>query len=79
MLVVCSYGTAITGTWNVGNKPPPDDFSGWIPKEGYDVITIGAQECEYKPRKEYASCQQDFCTTIAKYLGEQYQVGLECT
>lgn len=60
----------MTGTWNLGNEPPPLDLShpsfdssdalptdashalnSWLPSgssaDEYDIIAVGAQECEY--------------------------------
>ena len=31
----------LVGTWNVGNKSPPEDLSPWIAKQGFDLIAIG--------------------------------------
>jgi hypothetical protein len=56
-------------SWNVGNAPPPDDLAPWIPKAGFDLIAIGTQECQYKERKGYSNCHEDWVQTCAKYLG----------
>ena len=34
-------------TWNVGNAAPPDDLSALFGRKEYDLIVIGAQECEF--------------------------------
>lgn len=38
------------------------------------MYVIGAQECEYKPREGYSSCEEDWRTTISKHLGNDYQL-----
>lgn len=60
------------GTWNVGNAPPDEDLSAWLPKAGFDLIAIGAQECEYAPRKGYANCAKDWAGTLSSHYGESY-------
>lgn len=62
------------GTWNVGNKPPPEDLSAWIPKQGYDLYIIGTQECEYKHRGGYSSCKEDWEGTLKQHFGNAYQL-----
>jgi len=60
------------GTWNVGNAPPPADLSPWIPKNKYTVYVIGAQECKYKFREQYQSCEEDWEATLYTHLGPEY-------
>lgn len=60
------------GTWNVGNAPPPDDLSPWIPKERYILYVIGAQECKYKWREGYENCADDWLATLAFHFGSNY-------
>lgn len=62
------------GTWNVGNRPPPDDLAAFIPKDKFDLYAIGAQECEYKPRKGYSNCREDWEGTVGKFLGDKYSL-----
>ena len=42
------------GTWNLGNEPPPHDFSQWLNgyHNDYDIIAIGTQECLYDCSKD---------------------------
>jgi len=61
--------TVFIATWNVGNAPPPDDLSPWIPKEGHDIIVVGAQECGYDPREGYFTCQEDWDGVLIGHLG----------
>ena len=61
------------GTWNVGNAAPADDLSPWIPKDKrYPLYVIGAQECTYKPRKGFSSCEKDWFGTLQSHLGSDY-------
>eukprot|EP00455_Lapot_gusevi_P051406 TRINITY_DN7650_c0_g1_i2.p1 TRINITY_DN7650_c0_g1~~TRINITY_DN7650_c0_g1_i2.p1 ORF type:complete len:636 (-),score=195.09 TRINITY_DN7650_c0_g1_i2:4-1911(-) len=55
-------------SWNVGNAPPPEDLSLWIPKEGYRIIAIGVQECKYDPRPPHATCAADWKACLAQHL-----------
>ncbi len=58
-------------SWNVGNAPPPDDLAPWVPKDGFDIIAIGTQECEYKGRNG-RNCHADWVHTITNYLGDKW-------
>ena len=58
-------------SWNCGNAPPPDDLSPWVPRDGFDLIAIGTQECEYKSRSGYSNCHEDWVGTVTKHLGTQ--------
>jgi len=60
------------GTWNVGNAPPPEDFSTWIPLGKYDVYVVGCQECKYDARKGFKSCKDDWDGTLTKHMGDKY-------
>ena len=64
--------TVFCATWNNGNAAPPADLSPWLPKEGYDVYAIGAQECGYPPREGYETCEDDWNGTLANHFGEDY-------
>jgi hypothetical protein len=59
------------GTWNVGNKPPPDDLTPWIP-DGYDIYCIGTQECKYNPRGDFASCAGDWGGSLIRHFGRGF-------
>ena len=39
----------LVSSWNVGNAPPEDDLSPWVPKNGgdFDIIAVGVQESRY--------------------------------
>jgi len=56
----------------VGNAPPPDDLTPWIPKGGYDIFSIGAQECKYEPRAGHASAGIDWISHLTKHFGSDY-------
>eukprot|EP01063_Lacrimia_lanifica_P034343 TRINITY_DN6325_c0_g1_i1.p1 TRINITY_DN6325_c0_g1~~TRINITY_DN6325_c0_g1_i1.p1 ORF type:complete len:664 (+),score=232.70 TRINITY_DN6325_c0_g1_i1:102-2093(+) len=66
------------GTWNMGDAPPPELASGqrlanWLhPEERYDVYCVSVQECEYKPRGRFQSCEEDFQRTLEAALGHAY-------
>mmetsp|Transcript_1378 Transcript_1378/g.2324 ORF Transcript_1378/g.2324 Transcript_1378/m.2324 type:complete len:619 (+) Transcript_1378:71-1927(+) len=60
------------GTWNVGNAAPPSDLSAWIPKDKYTLYAIGSQECKYKEREGFDSCEKDWNATLAAHLGSNY-------
>ncbi|CAI5531784.1 unnamed protein product, partial [Closterium sp. Naga37s-1] len=63
------------GSWNVGNAPPPDDFSPWLPKgTDHELIAIGSQECEYQPRSGYATCMEDWVAAIKAHFAPHYKV-----
>lgn len=70
--------TTWVGTWNMGNEPPPaansKELEQWIPAGGHDFFVVGAQECDYSPRKPYKNCTEDFTATISNHLGENYVV-----
>lgn len=68
--------TVFIGTWNVGNAPPPEDMSAWLkPNTGsetgrhrpYDIVVIGAQECDYKS-KSSKTCDEDWLEKLAMNL-----------
>lgn len=60
------------GTWNVGNAPPPDDLSSWIPIGPHDVYAVAVQECKYSPRLDYNTCRDDWFGTLNRHFGPQY-------
>ncbi|GJP35734.1 hypothetical protein CLOM_g20265 [Closterium sp. NIES-68] len=63
------------GSWNVGNAPPPDDLSPWLPKgTDHELIAIGSQECEYQPRSGYATCMEDWVAAIKAHFAPHYKV-----
>ncbi|CAI6001691.1 unnamed protein product [Closterium sp. NIES-64] len=63
------------GSWNVGNAPPPDDFSPWLPKgTDHELIAIGSQECEYQPRPGYATCMEDWVAAIKAHFAPHYKM-----
>lgn len=63
------------GTWNVGNSRPGDNLSSWLPTTSiYDVVAIGAQECEYMARAPHADCSKDWMATLKSVLGSHYKV-----
>jgi len=62
------------GTWNVGNRPPPADLSPWLPREGFDLYAIGAQECEYKHRKEFATVRADWQHALMEHFGPDFKL-----
>lgn len=60
------------GTWNVGNAPPPQDLSAWIPVGPHDVYVIGVQECKYSPRYDFNTCRDDWIGTLMRHFGGDY-------
>eukprot|EP00756_Hemistasia_phaeocysticola_P044606 Hpha_TRINITY_DN18404_c0_g1::TRINITY_DN18404_c0_g1_i1::g.165386::m.165386 len=57
------------GTWNVGEKPPPDDMQEWLgPAQGCELAVIAAQECNYKARDRFANTDDDWCGSIIEAL-----------
>lgn len=38
------------GSWNMGNQPPPPKLSPWLPREGYDIVAVGVQNCQVPAR-----------------------------
>ena len=61
------------GTWNLGNKPPPDSLDAWVPVgERYDIYAIGTQESQYLPRAGFETCERDWITTLETHMGEEY-------
>jgi endonuclease/exonuclease/phosphatase family metal-dependent hydrolase len=64
----------LVGTWNVGNRPPGDDLSEWLPKQGFDLVAVGAQECQYKERKPHGSCEADWENVLTTHVGQDYVV-----
>lgn len=63
------------GTWNVGNARPADNLSSWLPTTSlYDIIAIGAQECDYPARAPHTECSKDWMATLRSVLGPDYKV-----
>lgn len=61
-----------TATWNMGNAPPPANLSRLIPVGPHDLYVIGTQECKYEAREAYASCKEDFKSTLIRHMGRFY-------
>eukprot|EP01097_Dermamoeba_algensis_P006470 TRINITY_DN4052_c0_g1_i1.p1 TRINITY_DN4052_c0_g1~~TRINITY_DN4052_c0_g1_i1.p1 ORF type:complete len:538 (-),score=127.80 TRINITY_DN4052_c0_g1_i1:506-2119(-) len=66
-------------TWNVGNAPPQEDLSVWLPKKGdhVDLVVVGVQECNYEATKgtrpasmNGVTCEKDFLYCLEKQLTE---------
>eukprot|EP00756_Hemistasia_phaeocysticola_P025029 Hpha_TRINITY_DN15985_c1_g1::TRINITY_DN15985_c1_g1_i1::g.72520::m.72520/K15909/SHIP2, INPPL1; phosphatidylinositol-3,4,5-trisphosphate 5-phosphatase 2 len=68
----------LMGTWNMGDAPPPEPSSGqrlaeWLhPEAGYDLVVVTVQECEYKPRYGFPTCEEDWFRTVESVLGTRY-------
>eukprot|EP01059_Diplonema_ambulator_P008808 TRINITY_DN1856_c0_g1_i4.p2 TRINITY_DN1856_c0_g1~~TRINITY_DN1856_c0_g1_i4.p2 ORF type:complete len:646 (+),score=198.36 TRINITY_DN1856_c0_g1_i4:2581-4518(+) len=63
------------GTWNMGDAPPPEGLklSDWCKvEEDFDIICFTVQECEYKPRAGYKSCEEDWFKTTEALVGPKY-------
>eukprot|EP01100_Stratorugosa_tubuloviscum_P002924 TRINITY_DN1697_c2_g1_i1.p1 TRINITY_DN1697_c2_g1~~TRINITY_DN1697_c2_g1_i1.p1 ORF type:complete len:924 (+),score=364.06 TRINITY_DN1697_c2_g1_i1:53-2824(+) len=60
-----------TGTWNMGNAPPPSSLRAWIPNDEFDIYVISTQECEWSPRQG-GSCEADWLICLQSHLGENY-------
>eukprot|EP01064_Diplonema_japonicum_P038193 TRINITY_DN9164_c0_g4_i1.p1 TRINITY_DN9164_c0_g4~~TRINITY_DN9164_c0_g4_i1.p1 ORF type:complete len:673 (+),score=118.71 TRINITY_DN9164_c0_g4_i1:295-2019(+) len=65
------------GTWNMGDAPPPDPSLGSLTDwckihEDYDIICFTVQECSYKPRHGYKSCEEDWFKTVEALVGKRY-------
>jgi endonuclease/exonuclease/phosphatase family metal-dependent hydrolase len=73
-----------TGTWNVGDRPPPyerlkDWFTSGVSSTTetglpYDILAIGSQECSYKPRAGYESCEKDWASAVTEAVGEEFEL-----
>ena len=62
------------GTWNVGEKPPgtKHDLSGWLGNgRECDIVAVAAQECDYRPRKPFESCEEDWFYTVWSTLNDR--------
>lgn len=69
--------SVFVGTWNVGNAPPQDNLTSWLPVQGqYDIIAIGAQECKYTPPRDAgtSSNTEDWFARIVRHVGPRYVV-----
>lgn len=64
--------SVFAGTWNLGNYPPPDDLSQWIPVGPHDLYIVATQECKYNARFDYNACRDDWLGTLTKHFGSQY-------
>lgn len=63
------------GTWNVGNSRPGSNLSSWLPTTpSYDIVTIGAQECDYPAGGPYTDSSKDWMATLKSVLGSRYKV-----
>ncbi|KAI5055763.1 hypothetical protein GOP47_0029284 [Adiantum capillus-veneris] len=63
------------GTWNVGNAQPGNNLPNWFTAtSSYDLVAIGAQECDYSPRAPHTDCAKDWIATLKSALGSQYKV-----
>eukprot|EP01064_Diplonema_japonicum_P038196 TRINITY_DN9164_c0_g4_i4.p1 TRINITY_DN9164_c0_g4~~TRINITY_DN9164_c0_g4_i4.p1 ORF type:complete len:667 (+),score=141.21 TRINITY_DN9164_c0_g4_i4:295-2001(+) len=64
------------GTWNMGDAPPPEPgqrLNDWCKiHEDYDIICFTVQECSYKPRHGYKSCEEDWFKTVEALVGKRY-------
>jgi hypothetical protein len=60
------------GTWNVGNAPPPDDLTPWIPLYAAEIYVIGTQECNYTPRRDIKTCKVDWQMCLTRHFGRDY-------
>lgn len=78
--VVCKMGlqtrkiSVFFATWNVGEYPPGEDgaLSDWLGgARDCDLVAVAAQECDYKHRKGYSSCEEDWFMTLLKTLNKR--------
>ncbi|KAJ7533169.1 hypothetical protein O6H91_13G035900 [Diphasiastrum complanatum] len=67
--------TTFVGTWNVGKTRPPMELSSWIPtNNAYQIVAIGAQECDYQPQKAFADCGKEWLQVLNTNLGFRYKL-----
>eukprot|EP00897_Mesotaenium_endlicherianum_P010255 jgi/Mesen1/9258/ME000006S09258 len=67
--------TSFITTWNVGQSPPPNDLSPWLPTDSqHELVVVGSQECEYSPPAPYATCGQHWVASLRAHFGELYKV-----
>eukprot|EP01065_Artemidia_motanka_P000295 TRINITY_DN10128_c0_g1_i1.p1 TRINITY_DN10128_c0_g1~~TRINITY_DN10128_c0_g1_i1.p1 ORF type:complete len:809 (+),score=198.81 TRINITY_DN10128_c0_g1_i1:86-2512(+) len=60
------------GTWNVGERAPPDDLSEWLhAAEDCNVAAIAAQECNYKSRPWFQNTDADWYGSVLKGLNSE--------
>ncbi|MCO5552113.1 hypothetical protein L7F22_005623 [Adiantum nelumboides] len=63
------------GTWNVGNAQPGNNLSDWFSAtSSYDLVAVGAQECDYPPRAPHTDCAKDWIATLRSALGSGYKL-----
>eukprot|EP01061_Rhynchopus_euleeides_P026477 TRINITY_DN43250_c0_g1_i1.p1 TRINITY_DN43250_c0_g1~~TRINITY_DN43250_c0_g1_i1.p1 ORF type:complete len:1001 (+),score=310.55 TRINITY_DN43250_c0_g1_i1:348-3005(+) len=62
------------GTWNVGERPPgtKQDLNGWLGLgRECDLVAVAAQECDYKPRRPFESCEEDWFNALSTTLNDR--------
>lgn len=73
-----------TGTWNLGDRPPPyerlkDWFFGETSAESslsapFDIMAIGVQECSYMHRLGFESCEKDWASAVSDAVGADFEL-----
>lgn len=61
----------LVATWNLGNAPPDDNLSSWLPPEKVReaaMVVVGAQECEYVSQSICNTCEEDWIDAVSKAL-----------
>lgn len=65
--------TVFAGTWNLHAKPPPNDLSLWLPKDKFDIVVIGTEECEKSIQASIVfSGKEKWTNTLTQHLGPSY-------
>eukprot|EP01062_Namystynia_karyoxenos_P052161 TRINITY_DN414_c0_g2_i1.p1 TRINITY_DN414_c0_g2~~TRINITY_DN414_c0_g2_i1.p1 ORF type:complete len:828 (+),score=244.38 TRINITY_DN414_c0_g2_i1:82-2565(+) len=57
------------GTWNVGEKAPPDDMGPWLGQAAEcNLAVVAAQECNYKAREGFHNTDEDWFGSVLRSI-----------
>jgi len=62
----------VVSSWNLGHKQPQNDLNEWIPLN-HDLYCIGLQECDFKPREQFKTFDEEWLYIINSHLGKNYK------
>lgn len=73
-----------TGTWNLGDRPPPyerlkdwffgEDTAEPVSSAPFDIMAIGVQECSYMHRLGFDSCEKDWASAVSDAVGTDFEL-----
>ncbi|MCO5552118.1 hypothetical protein L7F22_005628 [Adiantum nelumboides] len=63
--------TEIDADWRLWGNNLYDWFTA---TSSYDMVAVGAQECDYSPRAPHTDCSKDWIATLRSALGSRYKL-----